>query len=81
MDLVFERPAGTYRHAVLIEERLHERIGVADDGVGDAHIDEPIQPEDGGHRRAGGQRGDHLREVVDQQLAQVLDLLDDLPGG
>ena len=68
-------------HAVLGEQRRDQRVGVAHHRHRDPLVDDAVEPEHDGHALAGAHGGEHRREVPDQQLAEELELLDDLARG
>ena len=69
------------RDAVLREERGDQGVGISHHRDGDALVDDPVEPEHDGHALPGAHRGQHRRQVADEQLAEELQLLDHLAGG
>ena len=72
---------GNRGHAVLREQCRDQRVGIAHHRDRDALVDDAVEAEHDGHALAGAHRGQHRRQVADEQLAEELELFDHLAGG
>lgn len=72
-----ERGGGAIRH----HQGGHKRVGVPHDPGDDPAINHGVETEQHGHRSAGAHRGHEGADMLDQQDAEVLQLLGDFSRG